>query len=324
MKEDLSLENLQYYDIALKRVASAYHTVYNDVEWMFSDNEREMLCFNKPVAFHVDAEFDGTDVRLVRHAYFCVRIAGEVFVWIDDFHPKGVPSRGAYFRAFRFFGVSEMYRMRMALMEDLQRRVVDKKKFAEMRYSVFGYSKKSPFHSYIDAFYSVTEERKRHEDNNGLTLKAALNADEDYELAKAAFCLIFDDIEKYSDGVPRLWPYSEDRWKELTEGRSSGDRIASAAALLVAEMEKDAGEHECIRCVIERIDRIGREKHDNGDILSRVRGLLTRYFDLNDGSGDDDNDDEMVGNIYALPDVVLDMIHVLGNIRQEDACEKRR
>ena len=318
-EEDLSLDSLKYNDPVLRKVVDAFRSIYNDVDWMFSDDEREALFFEKPVRFYVDAELDGKDVRLVQNAVFIIRIAGEMFVRLEDYHPKNTDVRGTYFRPFRYFGISQMFKMRLALKESRNRVLVDKKWFDDIRYSVFGYSKKSPFRPYIDAFYHVTDERRRQVDRDGLTLKAAAAADEDYDLAKAAFCLTFNDITKYSDGVPCMWPYTEERWKELTEGRSREERLASAAAMLVAEMEKDAGEHECIRRVIEHLDDIEDEKHNNGDILSRVRGRLSRYIDLGD---DDDND--LAGNIYALPDVVVDMIHVLGNIRQETAHQKKK
>jgi len=319
MKEDLSLESLKFYDPVLRKVSDAFYAVYNDVDWMFSDNEREALFFKNPVRFYVDAELGGKDIRLVQHAVFIVRIAGELFVRLEDYHPKEADVNGTYFRPFRYFGISQMFKMRMALKEGGKKVAIDKKWYNDIRYSVFGYTKKSPFHPYIDAFYSVTEERKRHVDKNGLTLKAARDADEDYDLAKAAYCLTFPDVTSYSDGVPCMWPYSDERWKELTEGKSDGERIACAAAMLVAEMEKDAGEHECIRRVIEGLDNIEEERHNNRDILSRVRGKLSQYINL-----DDDDDDAYEGNIYALPNVVIDMIHVLGNIRQETAHQKKK
>lgn len=318
-EEDLSLDSLKYSDPVLRKVGDAFQSVYNDVDWMFTDNEREALFFEKPVRFYVDAELYGKDVRLIQHAVFIIRIAGEMFVRLEDYHLKEEDVRGTYFRPYRYFDISQMFKMRMALKESRNLVTVDDEWFDDIRYSIFGCTKKSPFHSYIDAFYSVTEERRRQVNENGLTLKAAAAADEDYDLAKAAFCLTFNDITKYSDGVPCMWPYTEDRWKDLTEGRSREERLASAAAMLVAEMEKDAGEHECLRRVIERLDNIEDEKHNNDNILKRVRGRLSRYIDL-----DDDDDNDLAGDVFALPDVVVDMIHVLGNIRQETAHQKKK
>ena len=306
--------------------------VYNDVDWMFSDNEREMLWFDKPVRFCVTAELGDEDVDMFSEAYFLIRITGEVYVFIGDYHPKGAKPQGAYFRRLCYLPLSQMYRIRMELRKGMRREFMDDVKFSEARYRVFDCSAKSAFHHYIDAFYGITEERKRQAAKDGLTLYAARIADEDYDLAKAAYCLVFDDVEMRADGVPHRWPYSGDRWAELTEGRSRVERLTCAAAWLVAEMEKEVGEHECVRRVLDEMNGIGKRPHDNREILGRVRDLLSRYMEMKEADDDDDDDDDdnegegrdvVAGNIYAIPDIVAGLIHVIGNLKQETAQEGR-
>ena len=327
MEEKLTLDSVRGYDPVLQSVSDALHAVYDDVDWMFSGDEREMLFLDHPVSALESADIDGEEVELAQDVFFLVRIAGEVFVWTGNYHPVITDAKihGDYFQRFRHFNLSRMLKIRMALKRSMRRIVMPDVEYENARYLVFGTSKKAVFHHYIDAFYGIVDERRRQVEEDGLTLKVAYDADEDYDLAKAAYCLAFDDIEKYADGVPRLWPYDDASWKRFAEGVPFEDRLTRAAAWLVAEMEKETDEYECTCRVMDGfydIRKMVKAREGNDAALGRIRNALTRYADLDDDG--EEKKDALMGDIGVLPNIVVDMIHVIGNLKKEHATRGKQ